>query len=285
MARMKPKRQRRESPDNGEGRAPVLETDTTESTEEEAVPTSSEEAREDSDNAATEQHHSRYSPSTPVPNAPRKRKAQVAFVTPTRPITTTERSFLERLQAAKSDKEAQRDEPGHKPRGNSLPTPETGNRTRLFEPRKLDEETDSKAIESITSSLLYQLNSPINLSDSEHNSTPSSSADQDTPSKRPRSRPGRGKEKEKTIVMHDETTHDLTSVIMAILRSEGHVLKESTRYQIEHEVEVAGQIKEAKIQACEKTIGRLRARLDELEETVGLLTGGGEVDGVIELSD
>lgn len=231
----------------------------------------------------------RFSSGSPtVAGAPKK--ARVEFHTPmgSLDLSTPSRSPVRELgtpgvRTVGEKVEGWRTEP----RG-SLPTPETGHRTQMIDKGKGKEVLGLAAV----------LKSPINLDNSD--------SDSDTPNYTPPSpshrakHGGRSMTKSKGNHKRKETPtqnpQDLTSAILEILRAEGHVLKESTRMMIEHEVGLAMDIKDAsvkgeidvkdaKIKGSERTMARMMGRLDELGDTLALLTEGAGVDEVVDLSD
>lgn len=273
--------------DNGEGRAPQ---EVTTYVDEDAAPISSSSSRQDESDPPPAKR-SRHSPTTPVPDAPRKKNTHVAFNLPTDQPDSTIRNLNRAFEAARrSEKRRDPISPPPPAPANSLPTPETGRRVKDFRIYEDKEDTSSRLrVDDITASQLAQLNSPINLDDAGSEA----SSDPTTPTKRGKTRrvtrsstaTSSEKGKEKVTAQDNESSQKLIKSIMAILRSEGHVLKTSTRYQIEHEIESVMDVKDARIRSCEKTIERLKDEVDQFEETIEHLTNGATVNGVIELSD
>lgn len=278
--------QQAEVADDREGRASYREEIQTDVVDEGLSSSASGDGPEESDIPPAKRL--RHSPTTPVPDAPKKKTAHVSFVTPTAQTRRTVRNLNSAFEAARKDEAQPVSELPYPV--NSLPTPETGHRSKNFQIYEDKDDTSSvnhPRIDEITSSLLAQLSSPINLDDSD-------SEGYVTPTKRSKSKnssrarsaevtndKGKGKAKPQT----NETSQNLITAIMEILRSEGHSLKASTRYQIEHEIESVIDIKDAQIQSGERTMTKLRKEMDQLEETIELLTGSATVNGVIELSD
>jgi len=274
--------------ENGEGGASRQET--TGADKNATLDPSSSSRQDESDPPPAKR--SRTSPTTPVPGAPRKKNAHVAFALPAAQSDMTARNLTGVFQAARrSERNRAPASPPPPAPVSSLPTPETGHRVKDF--RIYEDKEDSKSrlrVDHITASQLAQLSSPINLDDTESEL----GLGYDTPTKKTKTRSAtRGvpnvttseKGKEKASSDDLDSSQALVKSIMAILRSEGHTLKASTRYQIEHEIESILDVKDAKLKSCERTIGKLKSEADQLEETIELLTDGATVNGVIELSD
>lgn len=86
------------------------------------------------------------------------------------------------------------------------------------------------------------------------------------------------------IDLTEDTTSDLTLRVLEELRSEGLVLKDSTKLTIGHLMDTEIEMREAKIRMSQKTMARMKRRLDELESVVLALTGD-EGDDTVQLSD
>lgn len=77
------------------------------------------------------------------------------------------------------------------------------------------------------------------------------------------------------IIPRDEKKSDLASTVIKLLRSENVELKESTEMQLRDEIEVGVAVMEMKLKKYQETLKMIYRRLDELENTVLLLTGEG----------
>lgn len=85
---------------------------------------------------------------------------------------------------------------------------------------------------------------------------------------------------------------DLATHVLKLIRCDNIRLRASTEGRVRMTIELEEVRSQARINELEnkaakqeETISNLFSRLDELENTVDLLTGGGAADEVIELSD
>lgn len=259
--------------DNGEGRAPREEGSRAEVAIDVDAWSSSQDGQEDSDPPAK---RARFSPTTPVPGAPRKKKTHVTFATtPTSEAKKAVRNLAGDFEAAKRGEA--KEVPEIQYPANSLPTPQTGSRVADFEiyEDKPEQPIRHLSAEYLTSTQpIAHLSSPINLDPVDYESTYRYS----TPTRKSRHRGasstkpngevnGKGKGRA-TSETRESSASDVMKAVMAILHQDRHSLKSSTRCMIEHEIEGVLDARESKIRNCERTIAQLREELRFFEDAI-----------------